>query len=61
MNKVKDKITEIQEDFQVKFEIINGNKKSIHQMENPKLFLKQMFYQNFQRKNGQYFIQQKIS
>ncbi len=40
MNKVKDKITEIQEDFQVKFEIINGNKKSIHQMENPKLFLK---------------------
>ena len=61
MNKEKEKITEIQEDFQVKFEIYKLEQKINESTGKLEMIFEVDVLSEISKKNGQYFIQQKIS
>ena len=57
MNKEKDEITEIQEDFQVKFEINKWEQKINQTTGKPEMIFEVDVVSEISKKNGQYFIQ----
>ena len=57
MNKEKEKITEIQEDFQVKFEINKWEQKINESTGKLEMVFEVDVLSEISKKNGQYFIQ----